>query len=203
MFWFIYQDLDNIYETWFMYALGTITVFFAFFWLLIPMFVVWQRRRRRVMKNRKRYGQWLADGGLDNVTLQLAGTGKLALVTSVRAGGKVFFHEKGTLYTDASGEDGPMGHPSDVAFPHFRRKCRVDQRTHCYFTDGAIAFAGRNLEVCIPYADLKSVSVEPGGLVFAVASGETTARMAFTYRNPLIAADVLEFAKEGRWRKMH
>ena len=40
MFWFIYQDLDNLDKPWFMHALGLITVAFAFFWLLIPMVVV-------------------------------------------------------------------------------------------------------------------------------------------------------------------
>ena len=39
IFWFIYQDLDNLDKPWFMHALGMITVAFAFFWLLIPMVV--------------------------------------------------------------------------------------------------------------------------------------------------------------------
>ena len=37
MFWFIYQDLDNLDKPWFMHALGLITISFAFFWLIIPM----------------------------------------------------------------------------------------------------------------------------------------------------------------------
>ncbi len=40
MFWFVYQDLDNLDKPWFMHALGLITIAFAFFWLLIPMIVV-------------------------------------------------------------------------------------------------------------------------------------------------------------------
>ena len=39
MFWFIYQDLDNLDKPWFMHALGMIAIAFAFFWLLIPMVV--------------------------------------------------------------------------------------------------------------------------------------------------------------------
>ena len=47
MFWFIYQDLGNLDQPWFMHALGLITIAFAFFWLLIPVAVVWYRIRCR------------------------------------------------------------------------------------------------------------------------------------------------------------
>ena len=205
MFWFIFQDLDNLDKPWFMHALGLITIAFAFFWLLIPMVVVWIRRRRRVRHNRERYAQWLAEGGVKNIKPRPASAGKIATISSIVRDDKVLFHEKGTLYVDlrasaadlAGGTDRPTGRPSDVAFPRFRHRCRVDQRTHCYFTNRGVAFVGKGLDFGILYSDLKSFSVEPGGIVFE-AGGACAARLAFTFQNPLVAADVLRFAKEGR-----
>ena len=75
MFWLIYQDLDNLGKPWFMHALGLITVAFAFFWLLIPMVVVWTRRRSRVRRNRERHAKWLAEGGTSGVSPHPAGRG--------------------------------------------------------------------------------------------------------------------------------
>ena len=189
MFWLIYQDLDNLGKPWFMHALGLITVAFAFFWLLIPMVVVWTRRRSRVRRNRERHAKWLAEGG----------------TSAIAKDERIFFHEKGTLYTSLAappydGYAGPSrpGRASDVAFPHFRQKCNVDQRTHCYFTDRGIAFAGKELDFAVPFSELKSFAVEPGGIIFEADRGTFAARFAFTFQNPLVAADVLAFAKEGR-----
>ena len=67
MFWFIYQDLDNLDKPWFMHALGLIAIVFAFFWLLIPMVVVRFRIAARRRQNLTRYGEWrtaLGSGGL-------------------------------------------------------------------------------------------------------------------------------------------
>jgi len=204
MFWFIYQDLDNLDKPWFMHALGLITIAFAFFWLLIPMVVVWVRRRRRMRKNLERYAKWLADGGVANVRPRPANRGKTASLVSVGKDEVTYFHEKGTLYTGvgAPGVDAlkyagrPIGRPSDVAFPGFRRKCHVDQRTHCYFTRTGVAFAGKGLDFSIPYSELRSFSVEPGGIVFETDRGQSAAHFAFTFQNPLIAADVLRFAEK-------
>jgi hypothetical protein len=102
MFWFIYQDLDNLDKPWFMHALGMITVAFAFFWLLIPMVVVWVRRRRRVRRNRERHAKWIAEGGVTGIRPHPAGRGKAANVTSIAKDDQIYFHEKGTLYTDVS-----------------------------------------------------------------------------------------------------
>ena len=68
MFWLIYQDLDNLGKPWFMHALGLIAVAFAFFWILIPMVVVWLRIRIRRAKNRERHAQWLAEGGIESLS---------------------------------------------------------------------------------------------------------------------------------------
>ena len=208
IFWFIYQDLDNLGKPWFMHALGLIAISFAFFWLLIPMVVVWLRIRSRRAKNRERYAKWLSEGGIESLRPRSVkkgeDAGKGAKVTSISSDDQVFFHEKGTLYAeldseavDSSSKAGrPVGRPSDVAFPGMRRKCSVAQRTHCYFTNRRIAFAGKDMDFGIPFGELKSFSVMPGGLVFETDGGISAARFAFTFHNPLVAADILRFLKE-------
>ena len=194
MFWFIYQDLDNLNKPWFMHALGLITIAFAFFWLLIPMIVVKLRIRRRIKQNRVRYEKWLADGGVALIHPRPA---QKARLNPVDPGEQSFFHEKGTLYVGlgAAGFDAlerPVGRPSDVAFPGHRSKGYVCQRTHCSFTNRRIVFAGKDLDISIPLSNLKEATVNPGGMVF-----ETTeaARYAFTFQNPLVAADMLARAR--------
>ena len=193
MFWFIYQDLDNLDKPWFMHALGLITIVFAFFWLLIPMVVVKLRIRRRLKQNRERYEKWLADGGEEAVRPRPAQKVRL---NPVDPDEQAFFHEKGTLYVclGATGLDvssRPVGRPSDVAFPGHRNNGHVCQRTHCYFTNRRIVFAGKDLDISIPFANLKKTIVMPGGIVFEASS----MRCAFTFQNPLVAADVLERAR--------
>ena len=187
MFWFIYQDLDNLDKPWFMHALGMLAVVFAFFWLLIPMVVVRLRIRRRVRQNRERYERWLEEGGTKKARLD----------------GSAVLHEKGTLYVDARTpvpgvpDGGHVGRPSEVAFPGWRRTCRVAQRTHCYITNSRLSFAGKGLDFGIPFTELKSFSATPGGIVFE-SDGESAARFAFTFQNPLVAADLLRFAMGGQ-----
>ncbi len=211
MFWFIYQDLDNLDKPWFMHALGMIAIVFASFWLLIPMIVVWFRIRRRCMQNRERYQKWLAAGGVGQIKERPARNARLEL----EPGEQAYFHEKGTLYVEQvekweiekSDVPRPVGRPSDVAFPGYRRNCHVCQRTHCYITNRRVAFAGKDLDIRISFAELKKFSVMPGGIVFeaghwkpntAPAGSETAIRFAFTFQNPLVAADILGFAKEGK-----
>ena len=194
MFWFIYQDLGNLDKPWFMHALGLITIAFAFFWLLIPMVVVKLRIRRRIGLNKERYQKWLADGGVAAIRPRPA---KKVRLEPVDPDEQAFFHEKGTLYARGAvpGLDvslRPLGRPSDVAFPGHRSEGYVCQRTHCYFTDRRIVFAGKGVDINIPLADLKNAVVEPGGIVFETADAM---RYAFTFQNPLIAADVMERAK--------
>ncbi|MBR1921121.1 MAG: hypothetical protein IJ829_03830 [Kiritimatiellae bacterium] len=205
MFWFIYQDLGNLDKPWFMHALGMIAVAFAFFWLLIPMVVVWTRRVCRVRRNRERHAKWLAEGGAAAIVPHLRRRrGKAANLTAIGKDERIYFHEKGTLYTafKAPPYDGYQpsrpGCPSDVAFPHFRQKCCVGQRTHCYITDRGVAFAGKDLDFSIPFAKIRSLFVEPGGIVFDYDRRPFPSRFAFTFQNPLIAADILAFAgKKG------
>ena len=209
MFWFIYQDLGNLDKPWFMHALGMIAIAFAFFWLLIPMVVVWFRIRRRQAQNQVRYSKWLAEGGVASICERPARNAKLDL----EPGEQACFHEKGTLYVEKGreaerGKNGdavrPVGRPSDVAFPGYRRNCHVCQRTHCYMTNRRVAFAGKDLDIRIAWEELKKFTVMPGGIVFdvsrpkqnTVTNGNMSAmRFAFTFQNPLIAADVLRFAK--------
>jgi len=190
MFWFIYQDLDNLDKPWFMHALGLITIVFAFFWLLIPMIVVWMRIRRRRANNSARYRNWLAEGGVASIRPRPL---KAMKGQSFEPDELVFFHEKGTLYV-ALGAPGfeavarPVGRPSDVAFPGHRRKCHICQRTHGYITNRRIAFLGKDLDIGIPLAELRDFAVTPGGMVFK------SGLFAFTFQNPLIVADILRFA---------
>ena len=194
MFWFIYQDLDNLDKPWFMHALGMIAIAFACFWLLVPMVVVWLRIRRRNAQNRERYRKWLADGGIATIAERPARNSRLDL----EPGEQMYFHEKGTLYIEGEkvagggSVDRPLGHPSDVAFPGYRRNCHVCQRTHCYITNRRVVFVGKELDIRISLADLRKFSIMPGGIVFDAAE-----RLAYTFQNPLVAADVLRFAKEG------
>jgi len=212
MFWFIYQDLGNLDKPWFMHALGLITIAFAFFWLLIPMVVVWFRIRRRRAQNQERYREWLAGGGIANICERPARNARLDL----EPGEQACFHEKGTLYVEkgekvVKGENGEkeekVGRPSDVAFPGYRRTCYVCQRTHCYMTNRRLAFAGKDLDIRISWEELKKFMVMPGGVVFeavhpkpntAADGGMSAQRFAFTFQNPLVAADILKFAKGGR-----
>ena len=196
MFWFIYQDLGNLDKPWFMHALGLITIVFAVFWLLIPMIVVKLRICRRIRQNKERYQKWLADGGVAAIRPRPA---KKVRLEPVDPDEQAFFHEKGTLYIRGRvpGLDvslRPVGRPSDVAFPGHRSDGYVCQRTHCYFTNRRIVFAGKGVDINILLADLKNIVVEPGGIVF-----ETTdaMRFAFTFQNPLIAADVLGHVRIG------
>lgn len=205
MFWFIYQDLDNLDKPWFMHALGLITIAFAFFWLLIPMIVVKLRIHRRLKQNRERYEKWLADGGVASIRPRPAQKVRL---NPIDPDEQAFFHEKGTLYIAADVKSGracspsappignmasrPVGCPSDVAFPGHRSNGYVCQRTHCYFTNRRVAFAGKDLDISILFADLKKATVKPGGMVFEASENM---RYAFTFQNPLVAADVLERAR--------
>ena len=196
MFWFIYQDLDNLDKPWFMHALGLITVAFASFWLLIPMVVVWCRIRHRRAQNGTRYQQWLAEGGVSNLRARPL---KNVRHMAVDAGERAYFHEKGTLYVDLNVPgDGlasrPVGQPSDVAFSGYRRNFHVCQRTHCYFTNKRVVFEGKDLDADIPFSALVEVAVTPGGIAFGRADATS---FLFTFQNPLIAADVLRFAKDG------
>ena len=195
MFWFLYRDLGNLGKPWFMHALGMITVAFAVFWLLIPMVVVGCRIRRRRIQNKERHQKWLAEGGLDTIHPRPVKNGRL---TALDPDERVFFHEKGTLYIDLDASvvdaaERPVGRPSDVAFPGWRRKCHVCQRTHCYFTNRRIVFEGKDLDISILFVNLVKRSITPGGMVFETKA----ARFAFTFQNPMIAFEVLDFATRG------
>ena len=196
IFWFIYQDLDNLDKPWFMHALGMITIAFAFFWLMIPMVVVQWRIRQRRIQNRERHAQWRAELG-DGVPRPHS---RQNVRLSLEPDEQVYFHEKGTLYATkeaALGEVSREWRPSDVAFPRFSRPCCRIQRTHCYITNRRLLFIGKELSKSVMFAELKSFDDTPGGLVFKVPGSGATARLAFTFQNPLIVADVLRFVMKG------
>lgn len=71
-------------------------------------------------------------------------------------------------------------------------------------TNRRLAFAGKDLDIRIPWEELKKFTVMPGGIVFeathimhntATVDGMSSTRFAFTFQNPLVTADILRFAK--------
>jgi len=197
MFWFIYQDLGNLDKPWFMHALGLITVAFAFFWLLIPSLVVHFRIRRRLAHNREKYVAWREKLGGAAPAPHSGRNPRLDL----KPGERVWFHEKGTLYATgdaATGGSSRRDRPSDVAFPGFRGRCRRFQRIHCYMTDEKLLFMGKDMALSVPMADIGDATATPGGIVFGTVRDGRAAKLAFTFQNPLIAADVLAHIRSGR-----
>ena len=196
MFWFIFQDLNNLDKPWFMHALGLITIAFAFFWLLIPMVVVYFRIRCRRRQNREQYARWREEMGGASPRPHARRSAKISLEPDEQ----VYFHEKGTIYATKGADIGEISRecrPSDVAFPRFSRRCSRVQRVHFYITDRRLIFVGKTIFKSIPFAEIASVSDAPGGLVFDVPSLGAHASIAFTVQNPLIACDILDFARKG------
>ena len=159
--------------------------------------------RRRRLQNRERYLQWRSELGDGTPQPHSKRNARLDLEPDEQ----IYFHEKGTLYATkdaALGEVSWAERPSDVAFPHFNRSCSRIQRTHCYMTNRRLAFAGKDLDIRIPWEELKKFTVMPGGIVFeathimhntATVDGMSSTRFAFTFQNPLVTADILRFAK--------
>ena len=48
--WYIYRDLDNIWNQNYMTSIGGLVVIFAAFWLLVPLAVVWLRILEQLMQ---------------------------------------------------------------------------------------------------------------------------------------------------------
>lgn len=184
--WFIYRDLDYLDQPWFMHALGVLAVVFAVFWLIVPLLVVRMRIRKRVAQNRERYGKWLESRPPEPQPLARRSNEHVRL----EPGEKVFFHEKGTLYVPSgAGFDAvaAKGRPGDVAFSALTGVNRKIQRVHYMLTGDRLIFSGKTLEHSVPLRDIAKAAPTPGGIVFHVAGGP---RLAFTFQNPLIAADV-------------
>lgn len=193
MFWFIYQDLDNLDKPWFMHALGVITVLFAAFLFFVPTLVVKYRIFRRRRQNAVRYAAWRASlAGGDPVSVPVNKS-----LLPMAEGERAFLHEKGTLYVPmdvAFDVEVRGGRASDVAFPGFDPNCGRIQRTHCYITDRRVVFAAKGCSWDITFADLHAFDVAPGGLVFDTVRCGKPVRAAFTFQNPLVVADILRFA---------
>lgn len=196
IFWFIYSDPAEIGSPVFMHALGVITVLFAVFWLVVPMLVVRLRIRKRERQNEERYQDWKIAIGKDVIHPLSRKVTKLELAE----GERVFLHEKGTLYAPAGvgfDEMSAKGKPGDVAFPGMRRNTRKIQRTHCYLTDRQIILVGKMLKCEIGFAELKKFLIKPGGLVFLVEKDGKRVELAFTFPNPLVAAEYLNRLTSG------
>ena len=192
MFWFIYQDLDNLDKPWFMHALGLIAIVFAFFWLLIPMVVVRFRIAARRRQNRARHAEWRSALGPGGPQPLEKGGERLLL----EDGERVYFHERGTLYVRAGAgfdEVSVRGRPGDVAFPRLRHLGRKIQRVHFYLTDRRLVFRGKELDRAYALSAVSSFADTPGGIVFSLPAGDG-GELAFTFRNPLVVLDVLAAA---------
>lgn len=196
IFWFIYSDPAEIGSPVFMHTLGALTLAFAAFWLVIPWAVVSMRIRNRKRQNAARYAVWREALG-DRKPEPLP---RKAVKLELPADERVYLHEKGTLYVPPkAGFDAisAKGLPGDVAFPGLRRNSRKIQRTHCYFTDRQLVLAGKQIDFRVPYADFVKVSDRPGGLVFTLMKDGRRLSLAFTFQNPLVAADYVEML----WKK--
>ena len=196
LFWFIYSDPAEIGNPVFMHTLGILTAAFAAFWLIIPALIVRMRIEKRQKQNVERYQAWKQAMGDKAIQPLLRKVERLSLSADER----VYLHEKGTLYVEPRtgfDEIAVKGRPGDVAFPGLRRNSRKIQRTHCYLTDRRIMFVGKALTYSFSYSELKSCVDKPGGLVFAVEKDNRNYALAFTFQNPLIAAD---YVKQSQMR---
>lgn len=190
IFWFIYSDPAEIGSPVFMHALGVMTFLFAFFWLVIPEVVVRMRVRARKKQNEARFEAWKKNLNGQPAQPVPRRANKFAL----DEGEEVFLHEKGTLYAVPRmgfDEISAKGKPGDVAFPGVRRNTRKIQRTHCYLTDQRVLFLGKAVNFSISFPELQEVEPKPGGLVFTADKDGKSVPLAFTFQNPLVAAEVL------------
>lgn len=187
--WYIYRDFDNIWNQNYMASIGGLIVIFAAFWLIVPLAVVWSRIWKRVRKNRRGYAVWL-----DEIKEDGPHPHRRNHHLNVDPSERIWFHEKGTMYvrgTSAYDAVTVSGRIGDVAFPHEPREWRKTQRVHCYFTDKRMLFLGKEIDVDVPFAEIARFHSTVGGLVFDVKKCEADFSAAFTFANPLIAADIL------------
>lgn len=200
IFWFIYRDPANIGNPVFMNTLGILVAVFGAFWLFVPSLVVFVRIRRRVAKNLAGYAEWEAKKG-DGVMAPII---QKSIRLELEPGELVYMHEKGTFYVaPGTGFDelSVRGVPGDVAFPRMRRLSRKVQRTHFYLTDRRVAFAGKAIGFSMPFSGLRKFAEAPGGLVFDVVRDGQELKIAFTFQNPLIAAEEVRRVLSGRVSK--
>lgn len=188
--WYIYRDLDNIWNQNYMASIGGLVVSFAAFWLIVPLAVVWFRVWKRTRKNRRGYALWLEEVAVDGPRPH-----RRNHRLNIDPSESVWFHEKGTIYirgTSAYDLVTVPGRIGDVAFPHEPRVWRKAQRMHCYFTDKRILFLGKEIDCDVPFAEVVRFHHTVGGLVFEVKKDESVFSIAFTFVNPFIAVDILK-----------
>lgn len=197
IFWFVYHDLGNLGEDWFMHTLGVLVLAFAVFWLIVPWAVVRVRIARRRRQNRARYGAWRALLGPEGIHEIECPRDR----TPLEEGERVFYHEKGTLYVrTGAGFDAVTGKgkPGDVAFPGCAKLNRRVQRVHCYVTDRRILFLGKEVDLRVAHTEVLSFEDTPGGVMFSFLRGDRRTSAGFTFQNPLIVMDILRHVrKEG------
>lgn len=189
IFWFAFQDVENLSNPRFQLTIGGLVVIFALFWIIVPLMVVKMRIIRRNAKNRREYEKWKS-GGDENHRVGRQKGSKL----KSEPGEIERFHEKGTLYVEPGGDFDRISVPGeigDVAFPGESRVWRRIQRVHFYLTDRRVVFAGKELDFSKGLDEVEICRVTPGGLVFGIGGG----RFCFTFSNPLIIADIMGAAR--------
>lgn len=191
MFWYIYTDPANLDRTEFMASLGGLAAIFAAFYFVVPLLVVRMRIMKRNRQNRAGYEKWRARA--DSMPpAPMHRNRKLNIDKNETA----YFHEKGTFYVESGAGFDAMSVPGrigDVAFPKEHRDWRKAQRVHCYFTSRRVLFLGKEIDCDLAYASIPGFRTAPGGIVFEVDRGYC---VAFTFQNPLIAAEVLGWLKK-------
>lgn len=195
IFWLIYRDPEAIGSPVLMNTLGALTFVFGLFWFIVPVVVVRARIRRRVEQNQTRYAEWKSSLSGEPPKPLSRRPGKMAWM----ADEVVYLHEKGTLYVvpHAGFDDiSVRGIPGDVAFPGLRRNSRKIQRTHFYLTNRRLVFVGKALSEEFPPTDVESFTAMPGGIDFKVILHGKQTHLAFTFQNPLVAAELIRFVRE-------
>lgn len=176
IFWYVYQDIENLWNPRFQITIAVLVLVFAMFWILVPIAVVKMRIIRRNAKNMREYEAWKSRGA------------------EKPHGERFIFHEKGTLYLEpGKGFDGisQPGRPGEVAFPKEYREWRKIQRVHCYLGREKVLFKGRMLDYSVPLGDISVEKIMPGGVIFEIRENNgDTMRLCFTLSNPLIFSEI-------------
>ena len=188
IFWYAYQDLDNLWDVSFQRSIALLVVLFALVWLIVPVVVVRLRSRSRVRRNAANFAAWRAALPAEGPQ-PLSGVGsRITLAPGERA----YWVEKGTLYLPAESDlesVSTAGAPGEVAFPGCRRFRRKIQRVRFCLTDRRLVFVGKDFQFEWSRAEGRCL---PGGVVFRRLDGDDRSEVAFTFQNPHVVCYLIE-----------
>jgi len=199
IFWYVYRDLDNLWDASFQRSVALLVILFALIWGLVPLAVVQVRIRKRNTRNQAGYERWRA-------ALPAEGPRPLTGVGSritLAPGEKAYWIEKGTLYLPVGTELESFAisdSPGEVAFPGCRRFKRKIQRVRFCLTDRRLVFVGKDFSFEWSRA---AVRLHPGGIVLRRLDGDGRSEVAFTCQNPLIVGNGLFPVTEKCYNSHH